>query len=220
MGKRTVERLVFQDEVMIPLQIRMNRQNNRIYWKGSKREVPDDNLYHQSNSFSKKLMVSAGFTWFGVTKPFFVNQNGIKVNGENYQKHLQDELFPAIRETYPREDFTFVQDGARSHIDKRVQAYLKSELGRRYVCAEDWPPYSPDCNPLDYFFWNGLKDKVYEGRHNEPFANEQELMARINEVWKDCASDLKPIRKAMRQFVPRLEAVARNEGQSIKKVFK
>ena len=41
MGKRTVKRLVFQDEVMIPLQIRMNRQKNRVYWKGSKREVPD-----------------------------------------------------------------------------------------------------------------------------------------------------------------------------------
>jgi hypothetical protein len=25
----------------------------------------------------------------------------------------------------------------------------------------DWPPYSPDLNPCDFFLWGYLKDKVY-----------------------------------------------------------
>jgi transposase len=25
----------------------------------------------------------------------------------------------------------------------------------------EWPPYSPDLNPLDYFLWGYLKDRVY-----------------------------------------------------------
>ena len=38
----------------------------------------------------KKVMVSTAISsWYSVTKPFFVNNNGIKVN-------LRKELFPAI----------------------------------------------------------------------------------------------------------------------------
>ena len=42
-------------------------------------------------------MVSAAISWYGATKPFFVNENGIKVNKENYCKHLEKQLFPAIK---------------------------------------------------------------------------------------------------------------------------
>ena len=42
-------------------------------------------------------MVSAIIFWYGATKPFFVNENGIKVNKENYCKHLKKQLFPAIK---------------------------------------------------------------------------------------------------------------------------
>jgi len=114
----------------------------------------------------------------------------------------------------------FIQDGATSHSDKRVQAFLHSSLGRRFVLAEDWPPYSPDCNPLDFYFWNEVKDKVFEGRHNNPFKTEDQLKSRILEVWDQCATNLTPIRKAICQFVPRLQAVAAREGHSIKKIFK
>ena len=219
-ANRKIERLVFQDESLITLQVRTNRQNNRVYHKGTKKDVPDVNLFHESNTFSKKLMISAGFTWFGVTRPFFVNEEGVKVNGENYQQHLQEELLPAIRSVYPREDFTFIQDGASSHTDKRVQKFLRANLGRRFVVAQDWPPHSPDCNPLDYYFWNEVKEKVFEGRHNTPFSDLTELRSRIEEVWDECATNLIPIRKAMRQFVPRLRAVADHHGCSIKKQFK
>jgi len=38
----------------------------------------------------KAVMVSAAISWYGVTKPFFVNSN---VNKENYRLHLKKELF-------------------------------------------------------------------------------------------------------------------------------
>ena len=41
-------------------------------------------------------MVSAGISWYGATKPFFVSEKGVKVNGPVYHKHLRTELFPAI----------------------------------------------------------------------------------------------------------------------------
>ena len=39
------------------------------------------------NMMPRKVMVSATIFWYGVTKSFFVNENGIKVNEENYCKH-------------------------------------------------------------------------------------------------------------------------------------
>ena len=70
-------------------------------------------------------MVSAAITWYGVTKPFFVNSNGIKVNKENYCKHLKKELFPAIEKIVNCDDWIFAQDGAPSHRSHLVQDFLE-----------------------------------------------------------------------------------------------
>ena len=216
---RMIEPGVFQDESNFPLQIPTNRQNNRVYFRGKKADVPIENLCHESNSQCIKVMVSAALTWHGVTKPFFVNAKGVKVDGPTYLQHLKKKLFPAIRKIYPREDWIFIQDGAPSHTSNLVQNYLNENLNRRHVKKEDWPPKSPDTNPLDFYFWSRVKRKVYEGRHNQPFANEDEMIARIKSVWNEVAADTDEIRKAMKQFVPRLRAVEEKGGYSIKTVF-
>ena len=76
-------------------------------------------------------MVSAAFTWYGVSKPIYVNQNGLKVNAKRY--HLKKELFPAIRKIYPRNDWIYMQDGATSHTSYLVQNFLEETIPRRYV---------------------------------------------------------------------------------------
>ena len=42
-------------------------------------------------------MVSAAISWYGAKKPFFVNENGIKVNKENYCKHLKSSCFLQLK---------------------------------------------------------------------------------------------------------------------------
>ena len=54
---------------------------------------------------------------------------------------------------------------------------------------------------------NQLSVKVYEGRLNQPYTSEEELKARIEEVWDDVASDVISARKAIREFLPRVNAV-------------
>ena len=91
-----IEHAFFQDENDFLLQFPINSQNDRVYFKGWKKDNPDKNLSHQTNRQSVKVMVSAVLTWFRVTKPIFVNKRGLKVNAKNYHQHLQKELFPAI----------------------------------------------------------------------------------------------------------------------------
>ena len=73
-------------------------------------------------------------------------------------------------------------------------------------------------NSLDYFFWDIVKTKLYQGRAGEPFSSEEELKTK-KAVWKDRATDLKPLRKAIKQFAPRLQAVEEKQGYCIKMIF-
>ena len=61
--------------------------------------------------------------------------------------------------------------------------------------------------------------RLRNGRYCYPFARIVELKRRNRDVWNECATDLPQIRKAMKQFLPRLEAVDAKEGGSIKTVF-
>ena len=120
---------------------------------------------------------------------------------------------------YPKNDFTYVQDSAPSHRAKIVQSFLKEKLKSRFVKSTDWPPSSPNCNPLDYYFWDRVQEKVYLGHHCQPFQSVEELKDRILEVWDECANDHKEIRKAVKRFLPRLQAVTSKDGGSIETVF-
>ena len=44
-----IESAVFQDESNFSLQIPINSQNDRVYFKGRKKDVPDKNPSHQTN---------------------------------------------------------------------------------------------------------------------------------------------------------------------------
>ena len=110
-----------------------------------------------------------------------------------------------------------MQDRAPSHTADVTQNHLKKEFGRRFIHKDQWPPNSPDCNPLYYFFWDAVKLKVYEGPR-EPFQTLDELKKRIRKVWKD-SYDLHTLRKAIQQFRPRLKTVVSEDGGPIKSHF-
>ena len=54
---------------------------------------------------------------------------------------------------------------------------------------------------------------------NKPFKNEKELIERIKKVWSKRTSNVKEIRKAMKEFTGRLEVVKELNGSSIKLHF-
>lgn len=105
-------------------------------------------------------MVSAAISWYGVTKPFFVNSNGIKVNKENYCRRLRKELFPAMDKVVRRDDRIFAEDGAQFHRYHLIKDFVKTKLKYHFTLAKKWPPSLPDVDPLDYIYWDFVKTKV------------------------------------------------------------
>ena len=125
-------------------------------------------------------------------------------------------ILPACSALQNENPYYFMQDGAPSHTANVTQAYLKETFGRRFIKKDEWPPNSPDCNPLNYFFWDVVKGKV-QGE-TVRFENINQLKRKIRKVWKD-SFDLPTLRKAIMQFRPRLQTVVEEDGGPIKVHF-
>ena len=120
-----------------------------------------------------------------------------------------------------RNDWIFVQDSVLSHRSNLVQDFLSETLNKRFIKPNEWLPTFPDCNPLDYHFWDKIKLKVYGDRFNKAFKNENELKKKIRKVWREMSNpnELREAEKALKQFVPCLSAVQEKDGQYIKILF-
>ena len=82
-----------------------------------------------------------------------------------------------------------------------------------FIPADQWPPNSPDCNPLDYYVWNALRERVYSGRSSNAFNSLEELGSAAKVAWEKIPQD--DIDRAIDQFRTRLNAVAEEEGGPI-----
>ena len=210
-----IRRIVFTDEKDFTLDVPLNRQNDRVYGRGRKSEVSPERLLHQKSRFSKKVMVSAGVSWNGKTDIFFLDTDVCKVDSTRYIRLLDDELLPGCRHLHPDNNFIFLQDGAPSHRSRQTQQYL-AENTPQFISKDDWPPNSPDLNPLDYSVWNALSEKVYD--RQVKFGSPAELRETIKEKWEEVSVEL--IRGSIRQWKSRLLAVVRAEGGPIVHAWK
>ena len=77
---RSVEKYIWYNEKDLILDVPLNSQNSRAYGFENKDNIQANRLFHHTNRQSKKVMVSTYVTWKGATRPFFVNDKGLKVN--------------------------------------------------------------------------------------------------------------------------------------------
>jgi hypothetical protein len=74
---------------------------------------------------------------------------------------IQKDFWPSVYRSKNYSISYFMQDGARPHTANKVQDWLKSKFGDRFLDKTKWPARSPDLNPCDYFLWGHLKSKIY-----------------------------------------------------------
>lgn len=202
-----VRTIIFTDEKDFSVEIAKNHHNDAIYGT-SKKDIPVSRLYHESSRFSKKIMVSAGISWKGKTN-IHIYPSGEKVNTTVYTAYLQRSLLPDCRRLYGN-NYIFQQDGASAHTSEVTQSYLKDSTPN-FISKTEWPPQSPDANPMDYAIWNILAEKVYAKR-NEKFS-EDDLIARIKEAWDEI--DLQQIRNSISSWKKRLRLIIKQNGGHI-----
>ena len=71
-----------------------------------------------------------------------------------------------------------MQDNARCHVSRETKAWLE----RQNIPIMDWPPYSPDLNPLENL-WGILSNIVYS--HGKQYHTIQELGVAVKTTWSN-----------------------------------
>ncbi|GFS02352.1 transposable element Tc3 transposase [Elysia marginata] len=113
-----------------------------------------------------------------------------------------------MSEIYPQGDFILQQDCATSHTSRATKIFL-IDKGVDYIAKDDWPPHSPDLNPMDYAMWDSLYE-VYMGQ-SIPFTL-NELKAKIKECWRQIG--IEEVQKSIVTWHNRVRVVVQLEGGS------
>ena len=196
-------RILFTDEKVFTIEQYHNRQNDReLLTKGSHKDPNRTRVTHTQGPAS--VMVWAGICATGKTPLVFI-ERGVKINSEVYQNMLADDVVPWAESQFGNRLWTFQQDGAPSHIAKATQDFCKEHF-KDLISKDEWPPASPDLNPMDYSVW-GLLEQELAGKRFQTIAA---LKRALQKAWDEVTTD--ELRKIVDNFPKRLQACIDAQG--------
>ena len=155
-------KIIFSDEAHFWLDGYINSQNFRV-WGTEKPQLTLNKPLHP-----KKVTAWCAMSSKFIIGPYFFEGS---IDSASYRKMLEEYFLPRVMRDRLNEDHYFQQDGASPHVTEDNLRLLNGVFGpkvisRRYPDLFEsglaWPPYSPDLNPLDFFLWGYLKDKIFK----------------------------------------------------------
>lgn len=201
------DEIIFSDEKLFTLQATFNSQNDRL-WAISLKDVPAEKRHVPRYQNASSVMVWGAICKRG-TLPLVFIEKGVKINEKYYlEEVLQKQFLPAIKNLYGEEYYCFQQDGAPSHSAKIVQDWCNENL-TDFIPKDEWPPSSPDLNPLDFCIWGYMLQQL----KNYKYKCLDEFKLVILKIWDSIPHNV--VRAACNGFEKRLKLVIKAKGQSI-----
>lgn len=195
--------VVFADECCVQLVPKYRT----LHWieGGSLEILTADNTVPYMQAGGGSCMVWGCITSDGVGE---ISNDTSTITSKRYCAIISHELRRTIKKfDFDPERLWFAHDNARVHKTKEVQDRL-SEL---HVNVMDWPPYSPDINPIENI-WAILKRRLR--CYDEEADCHQTLWQRIVRIWFDITADeLAPYYASMPE---RMQAIVDAGGGPIK----
>jgi len=105
-----------------------------------------------------------------------------------WQQLLLQQCFTimvAVHFHFRLHNFIFQQDSAPAHRARDTMALLRREMPD-FISPDQWPPSSPDMNPMDYKIWAVMQHRVYEKHANDFY----ELCQRLLSVWHSIGQNI------------------------------
>ena len=195
----------FSDEKNFSQDQKSNRQNDRWICQNVD-EVP----VVKHSKFPSSVMVLGVISSEGDVMPPHFFEKGLRVDTAIYIDVMKNVVKPWMDLVANGRPYVFQQDSAPAHKSRETQAWLYENLPNHWS-PDLWPPSSPDCNPLDYFFWGVVETKTNKYAHNTL----DSLRAAIVEEFANMNKDV--VAKACGRFRHRLEMVVAAEGGYIEK---
>ena len=100
------------------------------------------------------------------------------ITSSNYLSKIVPLLHGMVR---LRPGLSVMQDNAPSHVAVRTM----EEFEERSIAPIDWPPYSPDLNPIEHI-WKMMKDKIefsYPNLAGGRWRPSDQICAIVKEAW-------------------------------------
>ena len=132
----------------------------------------------------------------------------IKIEGimdqKVYHNIIQRHVVPSGKEIY-RGQYTFMQDNDPKHTSKYCKKYLNELESRKVLKMMEWPPQSPDLNPIE-LLWEELDRRV---RKLNP-TSASHLWTILQDSWKNL--DPEYLMKLIKRMPRICKAVIKNKG--------
>ena len=198
---------MFYGEKLFTVEQFVNKQNDRV-WCRKRSSVDPDVFQATRRQGPTSIMVWARITASGRTPLVFVPEE-MKISAEVYRKSiLQDCLVPWATNHFSGGSWVFQQDSAPAHNARMTQEWLRTSVPD-FISTSQWPPYSPDLNPLEFSIWSILESKVCATKHRSL----DSLKHSLKREWERIPQEI--MRKAVDAFMGRLDLVIRAKGGHI-----
>ena len=208
------QKVIWSDEKWFVLHPSPNSQTDRVWapWH------PEEEVVCRFQGDSKVMAWVALVGGRALEVRWMVDEEGrnVSVNAERYLDMLK-LVWEEVRHSSSRLQFWWMQDGATCHTTNDVLNFLRLKFKGRLISRRSeigWPPYSPDLNVLDYFFWSYAMMHV---RRRKPATIEQ-LKAVVEDVARTVPVDM--IRAAVGNVRKRCQACIQADGDHFEAFLK
>lgn len=196
--KKPVEywkRVLWSDETKINL---FGSDGCRKVWRNPREALKPRNIMPTVKHGGGNIMVWGSMSHSGVGTIDFIDS---KMNADVYISLLDANLKPSVLKLGMGRRYIFQQDNDPKHTSRKAKDFFKS----RKVDVLEWPPQSPDLNPIEHL-WDILKREVHQV-HSSSISN---LKARVREVWENISPEVTA--KLVESIPRRLDAVLESRG--------
>jgi hypothetical protein len=172
-----------------------------VLWSGVKEQVHNGYFVHHLRNGIRKwskptrrarmyLLMVWGCFWGDGRSDLYILDCDFESKKHGYSANSYIEVLDAELAGHHQLGLIFMQDNAPIHTARKVKDWFKEQ---RILCA-NWPPYSPDLNPIEHL-WPHLKRMVLQMHPKlETISSEDDiceaLRTALQEAWTLIGKDL------------------------------
>jgi transposase len=197
------KRVIFSDETKIN---RLGSDGRRWTWVKKGEALRDHNVNHAYKHGGGNLKLWSCISAHG---PGYITKIEGSMNSDLYIQIIDEDYRASLEEfNVDSENVIFQQDNDPKHTSKKTEKWLKENN----IQVLDWPPYSPDMNPIENA-WYYLKSKL--GQYERAPTSINELWERVADVWYNQVTKEYCV-KLIEGMPKRIEAVIKAKGGATK----